>query len=73
MIKKKFSEVYQWHVPAKIDEGVEVYVLDKESLTTASVNHLEYEKVLEIIGNNNGRYYFWKVEYEDNAEESQLK
>lgn len=72
MIKKNFSEVYPWHVPAEINEGVEVYVLDKEGLTTASVNHLEYEKVLEIIGNNENRFYFWKNE-KDDAEESQLK
>lgn len=72
MIKKNFSEVYPWHVPAEINEGVEVYVLDKEGLTTASVNHLEYEKVLEIIGNKENRFYFWKNE-KDDAEESQLK
>lgn len=69
----KYVEVPQSNVIDEIKAGTEVNMLDKQEDRLDYVNYMYMGTVLEILADKSGRYYFWKVEYEDDEEESQLK
>ena len=69
----KYVEVPQSNVIDEIKAGTEVNMLDKQEDRLDFVNYMYMGTVLEILADKSGRYYFWKVEYEDDEEESQLE
>lgn len=69
----KYVEVPQSNVIDEIKAGTEVNMLDKKEAWLDVMNYLRMKTVLEKLADKSGRYYFWKVEYEDDAEESPLE
>lgn len=69
----KYVEVPPSDVIDEIKAGHEVNMLDKQEDHLDFVNYLYMKNVLEILADKSGRYYFWKVEYVSDSEESQLK
>lgn len=69
----KYVEVPPSDVIDEIKAGHEVNMLDKKEDWLDVLNYLRMKTVLEKLADKSGRYYFWKVEYVDDAEESQLK
>ena len=69
----KYVEVLPSNVIDEIKAGTEVKMLDKEEDHLEDVNYMYMKTVLEILADKSGRYYFWKVEHTDDAEESPLK
>lgn len=69
----KYVEVPPSDVIDEIKAGTEVNMLDKQEDHLDFVNYMYMGTVLEILADKSGRYYFWKVEYEDDEEESQLE
>lgn len=69
----KYVEVPQSNVIDEIKAGHEVNMLDKKEAWLDVMNYLRMKTVLEKLADKSGRYYFWKVEYEDAEEEPQLE
>jgi hypothetical protein len=65
-----YKTVYPRWVLDDIQEGNEVFVLDKSTHSVAVVNDMTVRAVLGLIEaaekSTNGRYVFWYVETEEN-------
>ena len=69
----KYVEVPPSNVIDEIKAGTEVNILDKKGNFVDVANRLYIRTVFEVLADKSGRYYFWKVEHTDDAEESPLK
>lgn len=67
----KYTEVYSFKVTDEIKAGAEVSMLDKSNGTTKFVNTLPFEQVIKALEDKDDRFYFWKTEWVENAEEPQ--
>lgn len=62
-MKEEFHNIYSFQAMNCIEEGAQVYVLDKKEKKLYHLNNEKVTKVLAIIkdaDDNSSRYIFWK-------------
>ena len=62
-MKEEFHNIYSFQVMNCIEEGAQVYVLDKKQKRIFHLNNEKLTEVLAIIkdaGDKSSRYIFWK-------------
>ena len=57
----KYVEISPANVMDEIKANNEVNMLDKQESRIDVVNYLSIEAVLDILANEEERYYFWKI------------
>lgn len=70
---KKYQNVYPFEIMHLIEEGKEIYMLDKELLRVFCVNCLTFGEVVKMLKvvDKDSRYEFWYA-VEEEAEDGKL-
>lgn len=64
MTTYNYNTIYAWKVFDKINEGKQVFMLDRQNQSVALLNDMDTESAVKIVNSedNENRYQFWICE-----------
>lgn len=66
-----YKTIYSFEVFGKVNEGYQVFVLDRQNKSVALINDMDVQSAVKIVNAQNkaSRYEFWICEESEEIEE----
>ena len=66
-----YKSIYRWKVFENINDGKQVFMLDRQNQSVALINDMDVQSAVKIVDgkDNENRYDFWICEEAEEAEE----